>query len=470
MNKNKVLAQNTIILGIGQFIPKIIAMITLPILTRAFSTDEYGIYDLIISFSSLAIPVITLLIQQAVFRFLINEKDEKICKSYITNSIIFTCALSATLFLIAILIGQFLKIDLKLFVIVFLVYFIESLYDLLGQIARGYGKNMFFSVAVIIYSIVNMLLLVGSFWINNISINNVLIIILISYIISIIFLVLKLNIRKLFDMKLISFEVIKKLLRYSIPIIPSSISLWIVNLSDRFIITYFLGTAYNGIYAAASKIPNLFGTIYNVFNLAWTELAARSIKEKESTNYYSKLFNNLYSFLIGVMILLITSSPIIFKVLIDDKFSEGYFQIPILFIGVLVSCFVSFYGGLYIALKKTKQVGISSFIGCILNIFINIIFIKKIGIYAASISTLISFFIILIYRFLETRKFIKIKYNYYSILIGIAFLSMSVFNFYKNTNLFFIFNIIITIIYNCFFNNFLRFLKSTVVTKLKNKN
>ena len=127
MNKNKVLAQNTIILGIGQFIPKIIAMITLPILTRAFSTDEYGIYDLIISFSSLAIPVITLLIQQAVFRFLINEKDEKICKSYITNSIIFTCALSATLFLIAILIGQFLKIDLKLFVIVFLVYFIESL-------------------------------------------------------------------------------------------------------------------------------------------------------------------------------------------------------------------------------------------------------------------------------------------------------------------------------------------------------
>ena len=373
MNKNKVLAQNTIILGIGQFIPKIIAMITLPILTRAFSTDEYGIYDLIISFSSLAIPVITLLIQQAVFRFLINEKDEKICKSYITNSIIFTCALSATLFLIAILIGQFLKIDLKLFVIVFLVYFIESLYDLLGQIARGYGKNMFFSVAVIIYSIVNMLLLVGSFWINNISINNVLIIILISYIISIIFLVLKLNIRKLFDMKLISFEVIKKLLRYSIPIIPSSISLWIVNLSDRFIITYFLGTAYNGIYAAASKIPNLFGTIYNVFNLAWTELAARSIKEKESTNYYSKLFNNLYSFLIGVMILLITSSPIIFKVLIDDKFSEGYFQIPILFIGVLVSCFVSFYGGLYIALKKTKQVGISSFIGCILNIFINII-------------------------------------------------------------------------------------------------
>ena len=76
MDKNKILAKNTIILGIGQFIPKIIAMITLPILTKAFTTDEYGIYDLIISFSSLAIPLMTLLIQQAVFRFLINEENE----------------------------------------------------------------------------------------------------------------------------------------------------------------------------------------------------------------------------------------------------------------------------------------------------------------------------------------------------------------------------------------------------------
>ena len=78
MTKNKVLAKNTIILAIGQFIPKLIAMITLPIITKAFSTEEYGIYDLIISFASLMLPLMTLLVQQAVFRFLINEKEENI--------------------------------------------------------------------------------------------------------------------------------------------------------------------------------------------------------------------------------------------------------------------------------------------------------------------------------------------------------------------------------------------------------
>ena len=97
-----------------------------------------------------------------------------------------------------------------------------------------------------------------------------------------------------FKIKEFSSQTIKKLLIYSVPIIPSSISLWIVNLSDRLIVTYFLGASANGIYAAASKIPNLFGTVFNVFNLAWTELAARSIKE-EDINKQVKMeyFNNI---------------------------------------------------------------------------------------------------------------------------------------------------------------------------------
>ena len=218
MDKNKILAKNTIILGIGQFIPKIIAMITLPILTKAFTTDEYGIYDLIISFSSLAIPLMTLLIQQAVFRFLINEENEETSKLYITNSIVFISLLSLSLFFIIIIVSGFTGIDLKLLIIAFLVYFAESLYDLFGQIARGYGKNMLFSTAVIMYSVVNMILLVVTLWINYINIINVLIIILISYIIALIYLFLKLNIKNVFNKKYISFSVIKDLLVYSIPI------------------------------------------------------------------------------------------------------------------------------------------------------------------------------------------------------------------------------------------------------------
>ena len=104
MTKNKILAKNTIILTIGQFIPKLIAIITLPILTKSFSTEDYGIYDLIISFASLLLPIMTLLVQQAVFRFMISEEPEK-QKKYISTSVFFVFAFSLCIFAIVVIIG-----------------------------------------------------------------------------------------------------------------------------------------------------------------------------------------------------------------------------------------------------------------------------------------------------------------------------------------------------------------------------
>lgn len=467
MDKNKVLAKNTIILSIGQFAPKIISMIILPILTKAFSTEEYGTYDLIISFASLAIPLMTLLVQQAVFRFYIDEKSEETCKSYITSSIVFVIIISFCWFILASIFGIITNKYFSFIIIVFILYFSESIYDLLGQIARGKEQNIVFSAGVVIYSVINMILLIVTLQFNCINVNSAILIISLSYIIASIFLCYKIKIKKEFDIKKFSWTTIKKLLTYSIPIIPSSISLWIVNLSDRLLISSFLGTSYNGLYAAASKIPNLFGTAFNVFNLAWTELAARSIKERNSSKYYSELFDNLYSFLIGIMLILIALSPIIFDILIDNKFNEGYWQIPILFIGVLLSSFMSFYGGLYIALKKTKQVGISSLIGGILNVIINLATIKHWGLYAASVSTVVSFLAILMYRILEINKFIKIKYNYSKILIGIVFLAIVSINFYINTDISFIVNLIIMLIYNIFLNKFVNFIKKELISKIK---
>lgn len=470
MTQNKALAKNTIILAIGQFVPKIIAMITLPIITKAFSTEEYGIYDLVISFASLFMPLMTLMIQQAVFRFIIDEKDEQKCKSYITNAIVLIIIISAIFLIIAGVIGGFITHGyLKLFILAIILYFSESMYDLLGQIARGYGKNIVFSTSTIVYSTFNMLLLLIATISNTVNMYNVLIILTVSYGLAILFSCYKLKIKNIFDLKTVSKANIKEMLTYSIPIVPSSISMWIVNLSDRVIITYFLGSAYNGIYAAATKIPNLLVTFYNAFNLAWTEIAAKSIDDKESPSYYSSLINNMYTFFVGSIIILITFSPILFKLLIDKKFYEGYLQMPILFIGIMLSCFVSFYGALYIALKKTKQVGISSFVGAVLNAIINIVCIKKIGLYAASFSTAISFLIILLYRIFEIRKYIKIKYNVTNIIFGLFITAIVIFNYYYKNSITFVFNIIIMIIYNCCFNEFFKFLIKEMKKRVLNR-
>ena len=469
MTKNKILAKNTIILTIGQFIPKLIAIITLPILTKSFSTEDYGIYDLIISFASLLLPIMTLLVQQAVFRFMISEEPEK-QKKYISTSVFFVFAFSLCIFAIVVIIGVKANQRLDLLILAMALYFFESIYDVMGQIARGYGKNLIYSIAVIIYSTVNMIILLIAVNMNFVNIKSVLIILSISYFIATIFIFLNLKLNKVIKIKEFSIDILKNMLKYSAPMIPSSIALWIVNLSDRLIITYSLGTSYNGIYAAAAKIPNLLVTFYNAFNLAWTELAARTINENDSDVYYSKLINSLFSFCFGAIMILIAFSPILFKILIDDKFSSGYSQMPILFVGVILSCLVSFYGGLYIALKKTKQVGISSTLGAFLNAGINIALIKKIGLYAASISTVVSFFAILVYRIFEIKKSINIKYNKVNILIGCLFLIVIIFNYYKANLILLVLNIVIAIIYNVIFNSILKLLYNKFRNVWRNKN
>lgn len=469
-NKSKTLAKNTAILSIGQLIPKILTLITLPILTGAFSTEEYGIYDLVISFSSLFLPLMTLLIQQAVFRFLIDSNSDKDKKTYITNSVSLIFIISIVIFLVGLIIGKSVNANISILVIAFFIYLIESLYDLFGQVARGIGKNSWYSTAVVIYSIANMLFLLFSLYTKIININNVLIIVVLSYLSALIFLIFKIKAYKYFDFKKISYNKTKELLKYSIPIIPSSIALWIVNLSDRLIITTMIGNSYNGVYAAACKIPNMFATIFNVFNLAWTELAARSIEEKEIDKYYTNLFKNLYCFLMGALMALISISPILFNILIDSKFNEGFNQLPILYLGVLFSCFVSFYGGLYIALKKTKQVGISSIAGAIINIIINILFIKSINLYAASISTLISFIVICLYRAMQLQRYIEIKYNIKDIIIGIVGILLVITCYYINNIFAICMAILISIAYNLKFNVFLVSFLKFFVKKLKRRN
>ena len=183
MTKNKILAKNTIILTIGQFIPKLIAIITLPILTKSFSTEDYGIYDLIISFASLLLPIMTLLVQQAVFRFMISEEPEK-QKKYISTSVFFVFAFSLCIFAIVVIIGVKANQRLDLLILAMALYFFESIYDVMGQIARGYGKNLIYSIAVIIYSTVNMIILLIAVNMNFVNIKSVLIILSIFVVIN----------------------------------------------------------------------------------------------------------------------------------------------------------------------------------------------------------------------------------------------------------------------------------------------
>ena len=216
----------------------------------------------------------------------------------------------------------------------------------------------------------------------------------------------------------------------------------------------------------ANKIPSLYSTAYNIFNLACTETAVKVSDDGNPAAYYSKLFHVLFKFLIGVMLALIALTPVIFAVLVKGDYGVAIYQVPILYFGIFFNSLVNFYSGIYIALKRTKQVGYSSAAGAVLNVAMNLALVKQIGLYAASISTAVSFFVIVIYRALDLNKAIKIKYYFKEIAIGaICFVISSVCLFFNST-LLLILCWAIAIIYNLTQNmGFIRKILSMIVAR-----
>lgn len=95
---------------------------------------------------------------------------------------------------------------------------------------------------------------------------------------SSVFLFLVANLKQYIDFKGFNRSVSKQMLRYAIPMIPTTIFWWITNVSDRFLVTYMISEAANGLYAVSYKIPTLINLVSGIFIEAWQMSAVTETK------------------------------------------------------------------------------------------------------------------------------------------------------------------------------------------------
>ena len=408
MNKNKELVKNTIIIFIGKFCTQFITLLLLPLYTHFLSTEDYGYIDLIQTYLTFFIPLILLKIDAGIFRFLIDaRKSEEEKNKIITNGIFIMFVeliISTILFAVAV---KIFSIKYSILIVMNLISL--SVLTFLLQIVRGIGKNKQYSfssiIAAIVTIVLNLIFLVG-FHKNG---KYVLIASLISNIICTIYLLIVNKILKNVKIKYIDKKLIKDLLKYSIPMIPNELSWWIVHVSDRTIISYALGVAANGIYSVSCKFSNILSSIFNIFNLSWQESAALHINDTDKDEFFSNVINKVFNLFICFCIGILACLPFVFELLIKDSYREAYKYVPILLLANIFSVLIGLIGSIYVAKKMTKEVAKTTMIAAIINLTIDIALIKVIGIYAAAISTLVSYMLLAIYRYIDVQKYVKVK-------------------------------------------------------------
>lgn len=411
MSKEKELIKNTIILSLGNFLPQLTSLITLPILTAYISKADYGIYELINTIISLIIPIVTVKIASAAFRFMIEFRDNNEKLKQITTTILVGSIISSTVIVLLInFIFYSVSFQNRILIMLYIIFYIV-LSDLL-QFVRGKSFNKCFSMASIINSVGYMLSTITFIKSAQMGLTGILLSLIVGEIAASVYLVFVLGFNKIFSIKSFSMKLLMEMLQYSWPLVPNSLSLWVMNLSDRLIITHFLGLEQNAVYTVANKIPGLLGSAQGIFISAWQESASIAVTDKDSDEYYSHMLEAFVCVLTGILCCLIGSSPVLFDIIIRGNYSESQPQMTVLFGAMFFSAISSFLGGIYVAHKHTKSVGITTIVTAAINFLINMCFVRKIGLYAASISTLVSYIILTLYRMADIKKFQKINYYY----------------------------------------------------------
>ena len=410
MSKGKDLAKNTAIVSIGKICTQLITFFLLPIYTAVLSNEEYGVVDLLNTLTSLLLPIATLQIEQGIFRYLLDCRENKEKQTTLITTVSkFILVQSAICILIFLCASPFIHNEYKYFLMANLLMGILSSISL--QICRGLGDNKTYAVGSFITGaltvILNVIFIVAFKW----GAYGMLIATAISNLLCAIYVFVKKKIYKYIDIKQNDKKLLKDIIKYSVPLIPNMISWWIVSASDRTIISAVIGVAQNGIYSAANKFSGIFSTLYSVFNLTWTESASININSEDRDEFFSKIFDFIVRFFGSLCLGTIAVMPFVFGILVNEKFAESYYQIPILILGSVFNILVSFLGSVYVAKKLTKEIAKTSIIAAIINIVLNIALINQIGLYAASISTVIAYFAMFIYRWIDVKKYVSIKTN-----------------------------------------------------------
>jgi O-antigen/teichoic acid export membrane protein len=370
--------------------------------------------------------------EQAIFRHLIDvRKDKESQKKYISNAIATVGAQSLIFSAIYILVNFLIDSPYKHFLAANVV--VMAISNLLLQICRGLGDNLKYSIASVVSGIttilLNVLFIAGWHW----GAYGMLTASLIGNVASILFVFFAKKIYRYFSPKYLSRATVKELWKYSIPLIPNQLSWWIINASDRTVIYVALGEAFNGIYSAANKFSSIITTVFNIFNLTWAESAALHIRDGDADEFFTKITANTVKLFSSLCLGVIACMPFVFPILIrGEKFADAYYQIPILLLSTIFSIFVSLMGSIYVALKKSKEIAKTSTYAAIINLAVNIALVRFIGLYAASISTLVAFLAMSIYRYVDVQKYVKIKLNKGMILGMALFASVVCASYYLN--------------------------------------
>lgn len=446
MSRRTELAKNTAILTIGKICTQFISFFLLPLYTAILTTEEYGTFDLLVTYSTLLLPLVNWQFDQGIFRFMLDVRGQRDESTKLFSTLLFSSILQSIAYLILFLIvSPMLHIENAYFLLLYVILHVFT--ALLLQFVRGLGKNVKYTIASFISASSTTVMNVIALAFLGMGLQGLFLSTLMAQVLTLVYLVCSARCWEYISLKAIKAKVFKSVAAYSIPLIPNNLAWWVINASDRTIVSKFLGVAANGIYSVANKFPGVFIHLYDVFNLSWTETVSLHFHDKDRDEFLSDTMNSLFKMFSAACFGIVAVMPFVFPIMVNKNYDAAYNQILILMYAMLFRILVGLYSCIYVAEKKAKKIAYTSISAAIINIVVDLLLIQKIDIYAASVSTLVAFGAMFVVRYIDINRTVRMKLKKSAIIGSLAIGGMLCFTYYINNIIINIIALVITAVY-----------------------
>jgi O-antigen/teichoic acid export membrane protein len=430
--KSLKLLKDIIIYGASSVISKLLGILLLPFYTRIFSVGDYGVMDILSVTCTFLLLLFSFQIDQGFAFYFASRRSDGEKKAYTSTGFLFYILIFG---LVSVLICLFsLHISKLLFntssfgltVKSMAVYlFIYSLKYFLINVLKWKNKAKAFaglSILETFLGFVFVVLLVGKFKMGLPGVYyagalNAAIIGVLSFIFTI----------DLVGFKFLSVRRFYRMWNYSWPLIFSSLAIYILQFTDRFMITKLIGLESAGLYGMAFRLSNIVMVILSGFQVAWGPFIFANYRDKDTPEMIRKSFEKIFVisllFLIGASLFSIEA----LIVMTTKPFWGAYQLVPFVTISIILFTLAGYFSfGLNIS-KKTKDIANINLMVAILNIALNFIGIKFFGLFGAVFATVVSFIILFFFLILRSQKYYFVAYRWrlYSILLILTLAPLS---------------------------------------------
>lgn len=404
------LFNNIGLLTLSNFATKILSFFLVPLYTNILTTTEYGTYDLFNATIGVLLPILTLNIQESVLMFSLDKKTSR--KAIVSISVKYLL-ISNLLVIIGLIFNRITYLNAMIAeygIYFFLMFFVQSLVGVMTCYIRGVDRVADLSVSSVITSIVtiscNIIFLVTFKWgLPGYFLANIT-----GPLVQCIYLMVRSNfLNEIRFEQFITEE--EAMTNYSKPLIANSIAWWVNNVSDRYVIVFFCGLAENGVYSVAGKIPSILNIFQTIFNQAWTLSAVKDFDSEDKKGFFTNTYKAYNCMMVIICSSIIVADKVLAKFLYAKDFYVAWKYVPWLTVAILFGALSGYLGGFFSAVKDSKLFATSTIMGAIINLVLNFIFTPIYGALGAAIATAISYIVVWAFRYVQSRKYIKLKIN-----------------------------------------------------------